>query len=166
MGCKSTKNKQQGFEELCIRALKDAGCRVTNPRLAVIRCLGSAKKPLTAPEVFTQIEREKKKRAGGAADKVSVYRTLQTLNELKLIHQVMPTGAYIACSHHDCVDSYHVLSRCQNCDRVEELGVPSEVVAPLLFHLQNTNRFTPDSHLLHMEGHCSSCSMQEKVFRG
>jgi Fe2+ or Zn2+ uptake regulation protein len=49
------------------------------------------------------------------------------------------------------------MTRCTECNQVQEIDVPSEVVAPLLFHMKNANRFVPDSHLLHMDGVCEAC---------
>ncbi len=148
----------RGFREICLETLREAGYRITKQRIAVIESLSKADSPLTAPELYERLSRRSK---GAPLDKVSVYRVLDTLLELKLVHRAAPFGAYLACSHQDCSDSHHVLSRCTECDHVEELDVPNEVVAPLLFHMKESLHFTPDSHLLHMDGICSDCSPVE-----
>jgi len=142
------------FIKLSLETLRKAGCRITKQRTAVIECISKAKKPLSAPDIFVELSKRSK---GAPLDKVSVYRALETLLEYDLVHRVSQTGAYIGCTHQHCVDSHHILSRCTQCDKVRELDVPSEVVAPLLFHMKNAFSFTPDSHLLHMDGICSDC---------
>ena len=151
-----TQISAQNFKEACIQALQKVGCRITKPRMAVIECLSKAKTPLSAPALFEKLSSRSNK--GTPPDKVSVYRALETLLELNLIHKVAPHGEYLACSHQECLHSHHIMSRCIECNEVQELDVPSEVVAPLLFHMENSLHFTPDSHLLHMDGLCSSCA--------
>lgn len=139
------------FKELSIDVLREAGCRVTRQRIAVVECLAAADRPLSAPEVFEAVDSD-------TLDKVSVYRALDTLLELNLVHKVPPNGAFLACSHRDCVNTHHVMSRCTECQEVKEVGVPAEVIAPLLFHMKNALSFVPDSHLVHMNGVCEGCS--------
>ena len=143
------------FEEMSIQTLKNAGYRITQQRRAVISCIAHASEPLSAPRIYEQLS---KKSDTAVADKVSVYRVLETLLELHLVHRVIPHGSYVACTHRHCTKSYHVMTRCTECQSVEEVHVPHEVVAPLLFHLSNSLDFKPDGHLLHIDGVCSGCT--------
>lgn len=142
------------FKSHSIEALRHSGSRVTKQRIAVIECIATASKPLTAPEVFEKLS---KRSSGAPLDKVSVYRVLDTLLELNLVHRIAPSGAYIACNHRSCTNVHHILSRCTECEEVKELDVPNEVVAPLLFHMKSAFQFVPDSHLLCMDGVCVDC---------
>lgn len=150
-----SKSETPTFAELSIAALKRAGCRVTKQRRAVIDCIAGAKHPLSAPEVYEKLE---KSSLESQPDKVSVYRILDTLHELKIVHKVAPSGGYLACNHQACRHSYHIISHCTGCKSVEEMDVPNEVVAPLFFHMKNALKFEPDSHLLHMDGLCDGCA--------
>ncbi len=153
--------KQNEFKELCIEALQSAGYRITNARLSVIDCLASALSPLSAPEIFKRIVREAKSAENHMTvtpDRVSVYRTVEVLNPLNLIHRVGASGAYIVCSNYDSSNCYHILSHCQSCNKVEEMEVPSELVAPLIFHLKERRNFSPYTHLIQIEGRCLDCS--------
>ncbi|MCI5064124.1 transcriptional repressor [bacterium] len=150
-----TQGRAEKFTEMSLEALRDSGHRITKQRKVVIECLAAADEPLSAPEVYERLSREVE---GAQVDRVSVYRALDTLLQLKLVHKVSPNGAYLGCTHQNCVHSHHIMSRCTGCDDVRELDVPNEVVAPLLFHMKNTLKFTPDPHVLHMDGLCDSCS--------
>ncbi len=142
------------FLESCKQALRKTGARVTQPRLSVVRSLATAGKPLSARELFDRIENDK---SLPGVDQVSVYRILDTLSELDLVHQVFPSGGYVPCFHRDCRATLHVLIRCATCERIEELDVPQETLAPMLWYLQNERGFFPDEHVFQMNGQCSDC---------
>ena len=147
---------EEGFLETSLQVLRSAGCRITRSRIAVIECIARSDQPLSAPAIYEQLSRHGDDAV--SLDKASVYRILDTLSQLHLVHRVTPEGTYLACNHRSCKHSHHVLSRCTQCNDVREVDVPSEVVAPLLFHMKHTLQFVPDSHLLHMDGICSECS--------
>jgi len=142
----------ENFEQSCIEALRKNGSRITQPRRLVIKCLGAAKKPLSAREVFETIGDEH-----GSVDQVSVYRSLETLTELGLLHQVFPSGGYLACFHSNCQTTRHVLIRCSKCEMIRELDVPQDTVAPMLVYLEEQQEFFPDEHVFQMNGLCRSC---------
>lgn len=156
--CKSN-HGHGSYRDLCVDALQQSGFRVTQARLAVIDCINGACSPLSAPEVFELLS--KSKGSGSVSpDKVSVYRVLEALLSLNLVHRVGPTGGYLACKHLECGKVHHVMSRCTGCSIVEEADVPSEVIAPLLQHMKDSLSFTPDSHLVHIDGLCKGCSQK------
>ena len=142
------------FLETCKVALRKTGARVTQPRLSVIRCLATAGKPLSARELFEQIEKDQ---SLGKVDQVSVYRILEALSELELVHQVFPSGGYLPCFHRDCRATLHVLIRCSACEHIEEIDIPQETLAPMIWYLQNERGFYPDEHVFQMNGLCSKC---------
>jgi Fe2+ or Zn2+ uptake regulation protein len=152
---KHTSHKPRSFEQIGVEALRKAGYRITQQRKAVLTCIAEATEPLSAPKLYEALE---KRADGSPVDRVSVYRVLDTLLELHLVHRVQPNGLYVACTHHQCTTSFHVMTRCTECQTVKEQHVPHEVVAPLLFHMTQTLAFTPDTHLLHIDGVCSRCS--------
>jgi Fe2+ or Zn2+ uptake regulation protein len=164
--CSGTEGKHPGLESSscvhyiddCLEALRKAGCRITRQRMAVIDCLAHANSPLSAPDLYEQLSQSDE---SDSLDRASVYRALDTLLELDLVHRVPLTGAYLACKHQSCKKFHHVLYRCTQCEKVQELDVPNEVVAPLLFHLKESLNVTPDTHLLHMDGLCKACSKEQ-----
>lgn len=143
------------YTSSCRDALRAAGLRVTKKKLAVIDCLSKAAQPLSAPEVFTLLGKAQSKKT---IDKVSVYRILETLYELKLVHRVSPSGKYIACFHQQCTGVHHVLARCSRCKAVHEYDVSRDMVSPLAAYLKRKFGFCPDQHVLSMDGLCAQCS--------
>jgi len=87
------------FEELCVNALRSSGGRVTDARRAVIHCLATATSAVSAKHVISKIEKSSKL---PDIDQVSVYRILDTLVELGLVHRVFPSGDFIPCRHSHC----------------------------------------------------------------
>ncbi len=143
---------KENFERSCIDTLRENGSRITQPRRLVIQCLAQAERPLSAREVCEEISKESEN-----IDQVSVYRSLDTLKELGLLHQVFPSGGYLACFHSACHSTLHVLTRCVQCENIEEIDVPHSVVAPILDHLKKLHQFFPDEHIFQMNGLCTSC---------
>lgn len=148
-------NKQlpilDNFIEACSNAFRESGGRVTETRLAVVRCLANSQQPLTAKEIFDKLDRKSK------IDQVSVYRILEALLELDLVHQVFPSGGYIPCHHTSCEQSFHILTRCSSCNAIEESHVPADKVEPLVSYLKNKKKFYPDVHVIQINGLCVSC---------
>jgi len=142
------------FLDSCVSLLRKDGSRITQPRLLVINCLGRSDSPLTAREVHEIISKDKK---ASNIDQVSVYRILEALLKLELVHQVFPSGGYLACFHIKCGAAVHVLTRCSSCEQIEELDLPQEAIAPILRYLKTKQHFQPDSHLFQMNGLCSEC---------
>jgi Fur family ferric uptake transcriptional regulator len=154
MALKVLSNDLEQYEQACTAALRGSGARVTKPRLAVIHCLATAIRPLTARELFEELQRTNEVRG---VDQVSIYRILEALRELGLVHQVFPSGGFLPCFHHSCTSQLHVLIRCSQCERIEELDVPQETLAPIIWYLKNNKGFQPDEHLFQMNGLCQQC---------
>ena len=142
------------FTDTCTKVLKGVGARITQPRLAVIRCLEQAKKPLQPKDIIDNIESDD---SLPKVDRVSVYRVIETLLEHHLVHQVAPTGGYVACTHSECSKQMHILTSCSGCGKIDEMHVPSEVMAPLRWFLQGERGFEPEENFLQVQGTCKAC---------
>jgi Fe2+ or Zn2+ uptake regulation protein len=97
--------------EIWLTQLQENGYRITGARRAVVETVQASARALTPVEVFDTAR--KKYRALGL---VSVYRTLEKLEELHLIQRVhQPQGcqAFISANH-----GHQHLLLCQNCGRV------------------------------------------------
>ena len=152
---KSSKACRQAFVDRCSETLRTSGARVTKTRLAVVRAMSEAKKPLSATKLYEVFSENK---SLGKIDQVTIYRVLETLKELGLVHQVFPSGGYLPCFHQHCGDAMHVLVRCSSCEEVTELDVPQETLAPMFWYLNGEHGFSADEHLFQINGKCSSCS--------
>jgi Fur family zinc uptake transcriptional regulator len=142
------------FESHCLKVLKASGAKLTSPRRSVIRVLSQSRQALTARDVLEKIDKTKDLEN---VDPVSVYRVLDLLAQLDLIHQVKPEGRYVICRHLHCGTSLHILTRCQDCGQTEELDLPPPVIQPLLQFLQKESLFETRQHHFQIDGCCQTC---------
>lgn len=82
----------RAYEEHSLRELRNAGYRITMPRVQVIRALADTNKALSAYAIHEKIIN-----GGGKIDVVSVYRILSTLQEVGLIHHIGIVDGYFPC---------------------------------------------------------------------
>jgi len=80
------------FEEKSLRELRNAGYRVTMPRVQVIRALADSSRALSPYAIHERIIS-----SGGKIDVVSVYRILSTLQEVGLVYHVGVADGYFPC---------------------------------------------------------------------
>src|SRR5438034_8285929 len=85
------------YEDHCLTELRNAGYRITMPRVQVIRALGDSTRALSAYAIHEKIIK-----SGGKIDVVSVYRILSTLQEVGLIHHIGIVDGYFPCRMTDC----------------------------------------------------------------
>ncbi len=152
-----TIDKEQ-YLELAVKRLKDAGNRITRPRKTVLACLAEARAPLSPREIIESITESD---STIQIDKVSVYRILETLLDLGLVHQVFPSGNYMACSHLSCNSKFHLLTSCSTCGLTSELDIPRKVAQPMIDHLNEEHSFKTDEHHIQIDGLCKNCQSKE-----
>ena len=127
---------------------KASGYKLTGPRYSVVEILAHTDKALTALEIYNQAHRKYP-----SIGLVSVYRTLEKLEELGLIqrvHQKEKCHAYIGAPQ-----GHEHLLVCQSCGRVnffrgDELNTLVNVVEA------NTGYVVQD-HWLQLVGICKEC---------
>lgn len=149
-----SKSGIEKYTEECCQALKSSGARITSARKAVIKCLAHAEHPVSPRQILQKITKDKDL---PSVDQVSVYRVLERLVELGLVHQVFPTGSYVACFHSRCSMMFHVLTNCRSCGQTKEEHIPRETLAPVLGYLESALQFSPDAHLVQISGSCREC---------
>lgn len=114
---------QSGFEAYAVERLKQSGFRITLPRVQVVRALALAERPLSAYGIHQEIIA-----SAGRVDVVSVYRILETLSRLGLIHHIGIVDGFMACRFDDTheEEAEHVV--CSECGKVTELPMPESVM--------------------------------------
>ena len=111
-------------------ALRAAGMRITGTRLALLRLMGQSRAPASAQQIFDDLCAARKsaagKASGGRPDRVTVYRTLNSLVEAGLAHKVDPGDRVFRFSltdHARCEGEKHVHEHphfvCDACGTVE-----------------------------------------------
>lgn len=145
-------------------ALRRAGMRVTGVRLGVLEVLDRGGRALTAQDVADALSaRGAKERAGprGAPDRVTVYRTLNSLVDAGLAHKVDPGDRVFRFSltdHARCHGGEHRHEHphfvCDSCGVVECLG-DAEVLIRSAAEGAPRRRVKQQDVLLH--GTCEKC---------
>jgi len=128
--------------------LQENGYRLTEARRAVIETIQTSTHALTPVEVF---DMARKKYA--ALGLVSVYRTLEKLEELHLVQRVhQPQGcqAFISASQ-----GHQHLLLCQNCGKV--IFFEGDDLDGLIQNISKKTGYQIREHWLQLFGLCQSC---------
>lgn len=136
------------------KILKEHQLRVTKPRKMVIQGLKKSTVPQSARELMKDLETDHD------IDQVTIYRILETFLDIGLIHQVFPSGGYLLCDHIKCQHGIHVMLHCTNCEKHSEIEIPKEIFSPLEWYLKESHAFTPNHHLIQMDGQCQHCKKE------
>lgn len=147
----ATAERTHAFEGLALDALRQAGLRVTAPRIQVIRALGESNRPLTANEIHARIED-----TGGRIDSVSVYRILSTLQAIGAVHRIGVMDAFYACGLHSesAHDTQHFV--CESCGCVIEVDLPESASKSVASEAAKVG-FEPSEIRLEVLGQCEHC---------
>jgi Fur family transcriptional regulator, ferric uptake regulator len=131
------------------QALREAGYKLTQPRLAVLRVLAENDAGLNPEAIYAH-----GKTIYPSLGLVTVYRTLELLAELGLVRRVH--------SEHRChsyasarVDRHYLI--CEGCHRVVEF--PCHGLEALLESVRQQTGYTINAHLLELSGLCPECQM-------
>jgi Fur family ferric uptake transcriptional regulator len=143
------------FQEHCIAALKNAGMRITRARLAVVECLSSSQKPLSPRLLHEKLTESSAE--GDAIDPVSVYRILEILQKLGLIHQVYPSGDYVKCHDRHSPHDAPAILLCKNCGETTEIHIEQSLLDPLMQRAQLREGFLAQEVILQFQGQCRAC---------
>lgn len=127
--------------------LRQAGYRLTMPRLAVLQVLEESDEGLGPKEVHQQ-----GKMICASLGLVTVYRTLELLAELGLVrrvHSEQNCHGYASAG----TDRHHLI--CQGCHRVVEF--PCDGLGGLTEAVRRQTGYTITGHLLELSGLCPNC---------
>jgi len=134
--------------EIWISQLQENGYRITSARRAVVNTVYGSTQALTPSEVYGKAR--KKYRALGL---VTVYRTLEKLEELHLIqrvHQPLGCQAFISAG----VGHQHLLI-CQNCGQAEFFD--GDDLDSLTKSIARKTGYQIKEHWLQLFGLCGNC---------
>ncbi|HEY61114.1 MAG TPA: transcriptional repressor [Anaerolineae bacterium] len=135
-----------------MECLQANGYRLTNPRRITVEILANSKRPLNASEIY-QLAKEQYAKIG----LVSVYRTIEKLEELNLIQRVhKPEGchAYIA----GFTGHQHLLI-CTKCGKTEFFE--GDDLQQLIARVSLESNFIIQDHWLTLFGICSDCQQKQ-----
>ncbi|MFC4249901.1 MAG: Fur family transcriptional regulator [Sinimarinibacterium flocculans] len=133
-------------EQLCTKA----GERLTPARINAYAELLTQKNPISAYELLALMEQ----REGRKLAPLTVYRQLDFLVRVGLVHKLTSAQAYVACEHPDHPhDTLYLV--CSSCGKADELE--SERVAELLSKAARSRGFKPGKAIVEVPGLCQTC---------
>ena len=131
-------------------ALRAHGCRVTGPRVAVLRALLAHGGTIVAAEL-TSLAQEFE----SGIHEATVYRTVNVLNEVGIANHVHaghgPSLVRLAGDH-------HLVAVCQDCGRIEP--VPRAAIGSLVAAMLDSTGFQLEPGHFALEGVCAGCSAE------
>lgn len=134
--------------ESWLTLLRENGYRLTEARRAVVETVAATDRALTPIQVYDVARQQ-----NPALGLVSVYRTLEKLEELHLIQRVhQPDGcqAFIAASQ-----AHQHLLLCQNCGQVKFFE--GDDLDALILAISNKTGYRIHEHWLQLFGLCPAC---------
>ena len=135
-------------EETWLEQLQESGCRITSPRRAIVSILANSNQALEAVEIF-DLSRTDHPRLG----LVTVYRTLETLEEMGLVqrvHQAAGCHLYLrAPQGHE-----HILV-CKSCRRTDYFS--GDDLSELIETTSQNSGYRIEDHWLQFVGLCARC---------
>lgn len=137
-------------EELLTERIQRAGLRLTLPRRAICRVLANSDEAfLSASMIAEQVWR-----TAGQVDASTVYRTLDELARIGLVH-LIHLGSGQPSMWHLTLDHSHEHLVCEGCGTTIE--VPKSDFFPLYDLLRNKYGFRPNPHHFTYLGYCRDC---------
>lgn len=131
-----------------------AGERLTPARLAAYAELLASDGPVSAYELIARLEKRQERKIAP----LTVYRHLDFLIRVGLVHRLETTQSYLPCDHpQHAHESQYLL--CSSCGHVDE--VESEPLGALLNEVAGQHGFRPDNAVVEIKGLCGSCAGSE-----
>ncbi len=138
------------LEEI-VQALRQEGYRLTRPRLAVLQVLQENDGYLSPTEIH-----EHGRALHPSLGLVTVYRTLEMLDELGLARRVHGRGNCHGYARANSASGHYLL--CHQCGQVIEF--PCEGMEEIIEAVRQRSGFTVEEHLLELVGLCPACQSE------
>lgn len=132
----------------------ESGGRLTVKRKNILTALLSADMPQSAYEIADYY----KEAFNETIPVMSVYRMLEFLIKESLVHKLISTNKYVACSHIACNHVHEVpqFLICDQCHHVREVGVKKDIIDALQNSVESAD-FYLNSPELELHGICKDC---------
>lgn len=137
------------------RALAEERCntlgeRLTAARLGAYAELLAGKRALSAYDLIARLEKRQDRKIAP----LTVYRHLDFLTRVGLVHRIESTQSYLPCDHPQHPhESQYLL--CTECGRVEE--VHSKSLETTLDKIAGEHKFRPKRAVVEVSGICERC---------
>ena len=114
----------------------------------VLSCLRKAKAPLSAYAILDRL------RVAGISYPPTVYRALNDLIELGMVHRLQSRAAFVACDHGSC-NGKAAFAICRECGKVVEISLSDKDERELL--ALTPKDIAAEQITLEIAGLCASC---------
>lgn len=128
---------------------EERGARFTHLRETVYRLLLQHSGAVGAYDLLDELKEQE-----ANAKPATVYRTLDFLLELGLIHRLESTNAFVACNHYDCNHPVQFLI-CDQCGEVKE--IQSSGLKETLDKQAESHGFSVTKQTIEAHGTCARC---------
>lgn len=142
------------FVEYACGRLRANGFRITSPRRQVLGLLGGEERALSPYDIRDHLSRQQVK-----MDVVTIYRALEVLERLGLVHRVYCTGGYVRCWRSDLGAHHHHLV-CTDCGRVAE--ITGDRIDEVADREAKENGYRVTGHILELFGLCGDCQSRTR----
>lgn len=134
-----------------LERLAESGYRLTGPRRAIVEALAGSTRAMGPIDLYDQIRRETP-----GLGLVTVYRTLEKLEDLGLVQRVHQPGG---CHQYLRMPSGHEhLLLCTSCGQAAYFA--GDELDALFAHVAQQTGFAVESHWLQLFGRCPACSAE------
>src|SRR6516164_6519998 len=124
------------------------GRKLSRNQGQVLSCLRKAKAPLSAYAILDRL------RVAGISYPPTVYRALNDLMELGMVHRLHSRAAFVACDHGSC-NGKAAFAICRECGTVVEISLSDEDERDLL--ALTSRDIAAEQITLEIAGLCASC---------
>lgn len=148
----------KNYTQYALKTLKEAGFKTTKQREIIVNLLAKTDKALSPYDMRDNLKKQKIN-----ADVVTIYRVLETLEKLSLVHKVLAVNGYIRCNTKEIgkdKDFCHHYLLCKNCHKIDE--VEGEDLGKLEQKIEKERGFKIESHYLEFTGLCKDCQRKLK----
>ena len=121
---------------------------LTRNQSLVFEALRKAKNPVGAYELLDQL------REHGLRAPLQIYRTLDQLIELKIVHRLESLNAWTLCCDAEH-DSTPVFAICNDCGNVKEYF--DETLSSNIANISKQSGFVADRSIIEIHGRCDQC---------
>jgi len=124
--------------------------KLTKNQQLVFDALEKADTPQTAYNLLDVLRDE------GLRAPPQIYRALDKLLELELVHRLESLNAFVVCAHDHHHDGFSAFSICNDCGEVHEFNPPE--VSQLLKDWASQHAFVAQTTTIELRGHCAKCA--------
>ena len=122
---------------------------LTKNQILVLDTLKAAQKPQTAYSLLEQLKEH------GLKAPPQIYRALEKLLSLGLIHKLESINSFVACQHSDCAHQIAGFVICDGCDQVSE--IIDDNLESQIRSVAKTAGLVPKKSTMEIHGLCRSC---------